>query len=229
RCDRIVVTRAARPTVATEAAAIAVATTETAAVTIAAESAIAVATESAAAVVAIAVAIGFAHHRRGTFLMLFDANGEIADHVFADPLLPLDLGDRGGGAIDVQQHEMRLAVLVHAIGEGAYAPVFHLDDLAAELLDDAGHLGGQFFDLLGARILAREKNMLIKRHGCPFLVLAQFPAASPSRPAEKDSTISSEGGSTGRRTDWPCHINIAVWVELLRPTVQLPAGIHGWR
>jgi hypothetical protein len=38
---------------------------------------------------------------------------------------------------------------------------------------------------LGARILAREKNMLIKRHGCPFLVLARFPAASPSRPPER--------------------------------------------
>src|SRR6267154_2445041 len=40
---------------------------------------------------------------------------------------------------------------------------------------------------------------------------------------------SSEGGNTGRRTDWPCHINIAKKVRLLRPSVQLPAGIHGWR
>src|SRR6202045_3775376 len=142
--------------------------------------------------------------------MLFDANGEIADDVFADPFLPLDLRNCRRRTVDVQKHEMRFSVLVHPIGEGAYAPVFHLDDLAAELLDDAGHLGGQFLDLLGTRILAREKYMLIKRHGCPFLVLARFPAASPSRPSEKDSTISSEGGSTGRRTDWPCHINIAV-------------------
>ena len=41
--------------------------------------------------------------------------------------------------------------------------------LAAETGDDAGDLRGQLFDLLGARILTREKNMLIKRHGCPFL------------------------------------------------------------
>ena len=40
---------------------------------------------------------------------------------------------------------------------------------------------------------------------------------------------SSEGGSTGRRTDWSCRIKIAVQVKLLRPSVQLPAGIHGWR
>jgi hypothetical protein len=40
---------------------------------------------------------------------------------------------------------------------------------------------------------------------------------------------SSEGGSTGRRTDWSCRIKIAKKVKLLRPSVQLPAGIHGWR
>src|SRR3981081_4689012 len=32
-----------------------------------------------------------------------------------------------------------------------------------------GHLGGHLFYLLGARVLTREKNMLKKRHGCPFL------------------------------------------------------------
>src|SRR5213593_394510 len=64
---------------------------------------------------------------------------------------------------------MGFSILVHAVGQGTHAPVFHLHDLAAELLDDAGHLGGQFFDLLGTGILTREKNMLIKRHGCPFL------------------------------------------------------------
>src|SRR5450432_4411889 len=168
RCGCFVVARTARATIATEAAAIAVAAPETAAFAIAAESAIAVATETAATVVAITVAVGLAHHRRGAFLVLVDTNGEIADHVFADPLLPLDLGDRRRRAVDVDQHEIGFAILVHPVGEGTYAPVFHLHDLAAELLDNSGHLGGQFFDLLGARILTREKNMLIKRHGCPF-------------------------------------------------------------
>src|SRR5207344_1698494 len=136
---------------------------------IATETTFAVATEAAAAIVTLAVAISLAHHRRGTFLVLFDADGEIADDVFRDPLLALDLGDRSGGRIDVHQHEMCLAILVHAVGEGAYAPVLGLGDLAAEPFDDARHLGGQLFDLLGARILTREKNMPIKRHGCPFL------------------------------------------------------------
>src|SRR6201996_300177 len=125
----------------------------------------------------------------------------MADHVFADPLLTLDLRDSGRGRVDVEQHKMRLAILVHAIGQRTHAPVLGLGDLAARLFDDAGHLGGQFFDLLGARILTREKNMLIKRHGYPFLVLARFPAASPSRPSEKDSTIKlrrRKHGTTGR-------------------------------
>src|SRR5439155_8528708 len=77
---------------------------------------------------------------------------------------------------------------------------FHLHELAAESLDDAGHLGGQLFGLLGALILAREKNMLVKRHGCPFLVLARFPAASPSRPSERtrDKLRRRKHGTTGR-------------------------------
>src|SRR5712672_1263470 len=80
---------------------------ETTPVAIATEAAFAVTAETAAAIVAFAVTIGLAHHRRGTFLMLFDANGEVADDVFADPLLPLDLRDRSRGRIDVDQHEVR--------------------------------------------------------------------------------------------------------------------------
>src|SRR5579872_2346108 len=207
----------------------------TARAAIAAESAVAIAAESAVAVTAraaapvVAVAIGFAHHGRRTFLELFDADGEIADHIFTDPLLALDLGNRGRRRIDIEQHEMRLAVLVHAIGERTHPPVLGLGDLAAGLLDDASHLGGQFFYLLGARVLTREKNMLVKRHGCPFQWLAQFPAASPSNPSERTRDQAQEGGSTGRRTDWPCHIKIAEMVNLLRPSVQLPAGTYGWR
>jgi hypothetical protein len=50
--------------------------------------------------------------------------------------------------------------------------------------------------------------MLVERHGCPFLVDA-VPGGKPFEPSGKDS-ICSEGGSTGRRTDWPCHINITL-------------------
>src|SRR5205807_659715 len=96
------------------------AVTAEAAITIATEAAVAV-TAEAAAIIALAVAIRFAHHRRWAFLKLVDANAQVSDDVFTDALLPLDLGDRGGRALDVQEHEMCLAILAHAVGEGAYA------------------------------------------------------------------------------------------------------------
>src|SRR6478672_10435294 len=42
------------------------------------------------------------------------------------------------------------------------------------------------------------------------------------RPSERTLGLSSEGGNTGRRADWPCHTKITN--DLLRPSVQLPAG-----
>src|SRR5262249_27105362 len=136
---------------------------EAAAITVAAEpSALTVAAEAAATVVTFTVAIGLAHHRRRAFLQLVDTNAEIANHVLADALLPLDLSDRRRRRVDVEQHEVRLAILVHAIGERAHTPVLGLGDLAAKSFDDARHLGRQLLDLLGARVLARKKYMLIE-------------------------------------------------------------------
>jgi hypothetical protein len=62
-----------------------------------------------------------------------------------------------------------------------------------------------------------------------FPKVGAVPGGKPFETFGKDSGSSSEGGSTGRRTDWPCRIKIAQKVKLLRPSVQLPAGIHGWR
>src|SRR5437763_15360383 len=45
------------------------------------------------------------------------------------------------------------------------------------------------------------------------------------RPSERTLGLSSEGGNTGRRADWPCHTKITH--DLLRPSVQLPAGVCG--
>src|SRR4051812_25243025 len=61
-------------------------------------------------------------------------------------------------------------------------------------------------------------------------VLSCVGVASGVKPFEtfgKDSGIAQEGGNTGRRADWPCHTKIADTEILLRPSVQLPAGIHG--
>jgi putative ubiquitin-RnfH superfamily antitoxin RatB of RatAB toxin-antitoxin module len=47
------------------------------------------------AIVALAVAVDLAHHRGGTFLVLVHANREVAQHILAEPLLPLDLAEGG--------------------------------------------------------------------------------------------------------------------------------------
>src|SRR4051794_1156320 len=60
--------------------------------------------------------------------------------------------------------------------------------------------------------------------------VSAVPGGKPFEPFGKDS-ICSEGGSTGRRAAWPCHSKITRLgrVEIvLGPSVQLPAGIHGW-
>ena len=93
--------------------------------------------------------------------MLVDAHGEIAQHVFVDALLPLDLGDRGRRRVDVDQREMRLAVLADAVGEGLHAPIFGLGDLAAQTFDDGLELGGQVLDLLRADVLARKIDVFV--------------------------------------------------------------------
>jgi hypothetical protein len=70
-----------------------------------------------------------------------------------------------------------LAVLADAVGEGFHAPVFGLVDLAAQSFDDGFVLVGEFFHLLRAKILARKKNVLVKRHAVPFLFQSNGPGA----------------------------------------------------
>src|SRR6266511_2949861 len=87
------------------------------------------------AAIALAVAIGLAHHRGGAFLVLVHPHRKIAQHVLAQPLLPLDLIEGGRGRLDVEQSEMRFAIFAQTVGEGFYAPLFGLGDLASHLLD----------------------------------------------------------------------------------------------
>src|SRR5262249_37759233 len=182
--------------------ALAVATVLTAvAVTEAAAIAIAVA-EPKTAVVALAIAVDLAHHRGRALLVLAHSNREIAHHILAQPLLPLDLVESGRRRLDVEQGEMRFAVLAQPIGQGFHAPLFGLGDLAAHLLDDGFELGGQVFDLLRARVLARDKDVFIERHGC----LSSLGAPPGAKPFEtfRERLECSEGGNTGRRTIGSC-------------------------
>ncbi len=132
-----------------------------AAAAISAEAALAIAEAAAATLVALAVALDLAHHRRRAFLKFVDANGEIAQHVFVDALLALDLGQRRGRRIDVEQREVRLAVLADAEVQRLHAPVFVLGDLAAETFDHGGELLAQVLDLLRADVLAREIDVFV--------------------------------------------------------------------
>ena len=58
--------------------------------------------------------------------MLLDADGDEADHVFAQPHLTLHLGDRRVRRVDIEEREMRLAVLADPVGERLDAPIFLL-------------------------------------------------------------------------------------------------------
>src|SRR5690606_36181709 len=118
---------------------------------------------------ALAIALVLAHLRGRTFLVLVDGDREPADHVLVDAVLPLELGNHVARTLEVEQHEVRLAVPVDLVGEALEAPGFGLRDLAAALFDDFGGTGGERIDLSLAQILARQKDMLVKRHArVPF-------------------------------------------------------------
>ena len=96
--------------------------------------------------------------------MVVDADGHEADDVFVDAGLALQLGHRRRRGIDVEHDIMRLAVLGDAVGEAAQAPGFGLDHLAAVVGDDLGGVFRERIDLGLGQVLAREENMLVKRH-----------------------------------------------------------------
>src|SRR5262249_40687412 len=143
--------------------------------------------------VALAVAVDLAHHRGGAILERVHANGQIAQDVLAEALLPLDLVEGGGRRVDVEHREMGLAVLAQAVGQRLDAPLLGLGDLAAHLLDDAFELRGQFLDLLRARVLARQETVFVARHA------DAFPFSAMLLPARSPSSLSGKARKLGRR------------------------------
>ena len=101
--------------------------------------------------------------------MRLHAYGEKADHILAEPHLALHLGDSRVRRVEVKKREMRLAVLADLVGERFDAPILLLRHLAAGGLNDGFVLLDQPLDLLGGHVGARHENMLVKRHGQPFL------------------------------------------------------------
>src|SRR5262249_46281539 len=66
-------------------------------------------------------------------------------------------------------------------------------DLAPHLFDDGLELGGQFFDLLRAGVLAREEDVFVEWHPMPFPCSLLHPARSPSSPFGKGSNAQKAG------------------------------------
>ena len=119
--------------------------------------------------------------------------------------LSLDFVERGGWCVNIEQRHVRLAVLPDAVGEGLQPPIFVFGDLATHLSNDTGQLGGQFFDLLRAQVLARKVDVFVQRHECLSLLFKSSvldPGAKPLEPFGERLEC-SEGRSTGRRAKWP--------------------------
>src|SRR5439155_6096950 len=66
--------------------------------------------EAETAILALAIAVGLAHHGGRTFLVLVHSDGEIAQYILVEPLLPLDLVERSRRRLDIEQGKMRLAI-----------------------------------------------------------------------------------------------------------------------
>src|SRR5262249_50582081 len=183
---------------------------ETAAVTI---------TKAETPIVALAVAVNLTHHRGGAVLVLVHPNCDVAQHFLAEPLLSLDLLEGGRRRIDIEQGEMRLAVLAQTVGEGLHAPLLGLGDLATHLFDDGLELGGQCFDLLRAGVLAREEDVFVEWHPMPF-PCSLLPRREALRALSGKARMlrRREHGTPDHR---PCRSALTK-----QPSVQFPAGIE---
>ena len=115
------------------------------------------------------------HDRRRPFLELVDPQRQVAQDVLIDAHRPFEFGDRRCRAVDVEQHEVALAVLLHAVGEVAQAPIFTLLDLATLLGDQLGEGIGQRIDLGAGDVLARDKHVFVKRHRFSSLAAVDDP------------------------------------------------------
>ena len=118
---------------------------------------------------------------------------------------------------------MRLAVFAQPIGQGFHAPIFGLRNGAAETLDDAFQLRGQFLDLLRAGVLARKIDVFVQRHECPFPMFFARLGAKPLEPFGKGSNALKAGTLDAGPTDY---CRWALPTEAIRPSIQPPAGVE---
>src|SRR5947208_9013520 len=105
----------------------------------------------------------------------------------------LELGDRRRRSLDIEQDVMALAVLFHAVGEIAQAPIFALLDLAALLRDQLGKAVGQSVHLRAGDVLARDKHILVKRHRNDPLRLIWPRSTTPVGPSRSSLSPGRQG------------------------------------
>ena len=103
--------------------------------------------------------------------MAVHLDGHVADHVFVDLGLALQLGDDTGGGVDFEHDVMRLAVLGDLVRQRTQAPGLGLHDLALIVLDDLRGGFRQRVHLRLCQILARKEHVLVKGHAA-YLMLA---------------------------------------------------------
>eukprot|EP01040_Poterioochromonas_malhamensis_P021176 gene21177-25483_t len=94
-----------------------------------------------------AFAVVLAHHHRRAGFQFVHADGQETDHVFVDRGLAFQFRNDARRGIDVQQHKVRLAVLLDLVGQRTQAPGFDLGDLALVGFHDFGGGGGKRVDL----------------------------------------------------------------------------------
>ena len=102
--------------------------------------------------------------------MSLDLDGHVADNVFVDLRLTLQLGDDIAGGIDLEHHVMRLAVLGDLVRQATQAPALGFHDPAVIIVDDLGGVFRQCIHLRLCQILARKEHMLIQSHVLSFVL-----------------------------------------------------------
>ena len=121
--------------------------------------------------------------------MRIDADRDETQNVLADAHLTLHLGDRGRRRVDVEQGEMRLAVLLDPVGERLDAPVLGLADLPAVLRQELLVPLRHGLHLLGGDVLTDEIYVLVESHCVPFSSCHQCggcrAGAEPFEPGER--------------------------------------------
>ncbi len=110
------------------------------------------------------VAITLLHHGGWFFIQFTDAEGHAAQDIFAEAHLTLHLGDSGMRRVDVHKRIVSFTIFLDAVGKGPQTPVFNLADSTTSTFDEALVLFDELFDLLCRNVLARQENVLIKRH-----------------------------------------------------------------